>query len=254
MCFFSSINSYRISCTMRIEVDYRERELIEALNKFNDVQVDTVNLPIGDAIVYGKSGARLLVERKTLSDLSASIKDKRYSEQSIRLLESSDSPEMVYYLIEGNMELYRTTNKKHLLPPSTLISAMFTLSTEKRFSIHRTENAAESAFWLICISKKMDRTSEGQKSMGSCIRRGMKRSDKINRSNIEEIMLAQIPGISEHSARTLLGHCGGLRGLLKELEKQDNHLAEIKLNGSNGRTRRLGRNVVCRLQELLGTD
>ena len=46
----------------------------------------------------------ILIERKSLNDLESSIKDGRYSEQSIRLNSSEIHNHNIYYLIEGNIQ------------------------------------------------------------------------------------------------------------------------------------------------------
>jgi ERCC4-type nuclease len=93
---------------MRLIIDNRERDLIEKCgliisNNPNMVTIETDVLPIGDILMKTDEGKDvLLVERKTLSDLIASIKDGRYEEQSHRLKNASgfDSHNVIY-LIEG---------------------------------------------------------------------------------------------------------------------------------------------------------
>ena len=84
--------------TARFIVDDRERDLLRA---FSDLGVETTTrrLPLGD-VLLPRSGA--VVERKTLEDLAASIKDGRWREQRTRLLESG-AP--VFYIVEGVVDL-----------------------------------------------------------------------------------------------------------------------------------------------------
>ena len=76
---------------MKIIVDNRERALIPILkttieNKKLPIEIIIDTLEIGDAIIRDSNDNDLLiVERKQLSDLAASIRDGRYSEQSYRL-------------------------------------------------------------------------------------------------------------------------------------------------------------------------
>ena len=76
---------------MKIIIDKREAKLIEKINellplyKFENVELVTDVLDLGDILVKNDDEEMLLVERKTIADLLSSIKDGRYAEQSLRL-------------------------------------------------------------------------------------------------------------------------------------------------------------------------
>ena len=85
---------YHLNYSM-IKIDYREKKLIPIIQSLNNdynfnINIEVENLPIGDIIIYDKRGnEKLIIERKTLNDLAASIRDGRYSEQSFRLENNS---------------------------------------------------------------------------------------------------------------------------------------------------------------------
>ena len=77
---------------MLIKIDTREQELftkcqqiIEFVPKFKDIKIISQTLPLGDIIINDGINDCVIIERKTLTDLAASIKDGRYEEQSYRL-------------------------------------------------------------------------------------------------------------------------------------------------------------------------
>jgi ERCC4-type nuclease len=87
---------------MIIKIDNREQDLIklcqhyiEIIPNYKDIELVIEALPLGDAIIgNNKVNAngevcgfeeKVIIERKSLSDLAASIKDGRYKEQSYRL-------------------------------------------------------------------------------------------------------------------------------------------------------------------------
>ena len=79
---------------MELIIDNRERDLIKWFEDHNDkynenkIQFSKENLDLGD-IIFKKNGKMvILIERKTFSDLSSSIKDGRYKEQKNRILNS----------------------------------------------------------------------------------------------------------------------------------------------------------------------
>ena len=94
----------------------------------------------------------LLIERKTFSDLLASIRDGRYNEQSHRLTYSSGLPSHnIIYLLEGMFSQTKENDRK------TIMSSITSLNYFKGFSVMRTANVKESAEWLICTADKIQR-------------------------------------------------------------------------------------------------
>ena len=152
---------------MLIEIDCRERELhqqclayLQQNPRVENVVLKTSNMPIGDIIIYddlngNKLLEKIIIERKSVNDLAASIRDSRYREQSFRLSECSLHNHNIFYLIEGSFaNLGRRYNK------NTLLSAMTSISYNKGFSLYRTFSVAESAEWIIRMADKIHRSKE----------------------------------------------------------------------------------------------
>ena len=136
-----------------IQIDYREKELWNVLSKENpEISFQQINFPIGDIQISLKNTndeiiPLLLIERKTLSDLSSSIKDGRYEEQSFRLQDCHlFHNHNIIYLIEGDWNSYEFKQKKnkYLLPKSTLLSSMHSIQFLKGFSLLHTKNVVET--------------------------------------------------------------------------------------------------------------
>tara|TARA_Y100000389_G_scaffold60022_1_gene56117 strand:- start:6367 stop:7119 length:753 start_codon:yes stop_codon:yes gene_type:complete len=242
---------------MLIEIDFREKQLIEILKKHkmphSSIVWESANLPVGDVCITRGDSLKLYVERKTLEDLSASIKDGRYSDQSCRLSEAATSPELVFYLIEGNWNKYSANQHQHQLPLTTLMSALFSISTNKKFSTHYTQSCEESIEWLICVADKFRRTQYNVAAAPVKVQ-AQRRSDIINPSNVEEIMLSQVPGISVGTAAAILEQCGGLANTLSIVRSDPSSLAKICLKDKNGKGRKLPKNVIAKLLHLLGNQ
>jgi ERCC4-type nuclease len=152
---------------MLIEIDCRERELhqqclayLQQNTRIENVVMKTSNMPIGDIIIYDDSRGdklieKIIIERKSVNDLAASIRDSRYREQSFRLSDCSLHNHNIFYLIEGSFSnLGRRYNK------NTLLSAMTSISYNKGFSLYRTFSVAESAEWIIRMADKIQRSKE----------------------------------------------------------------------------------------------
>lgn len=236
---------------MRIVVDYREKALLDAFHQYHETaNVEAKNLEVADILIENEAGSKILIERKTLKDLSASIRDGRYREQAERLTKSCDVREHVFYLIEGSTTAYSKTNSKYTLPMATLVSAMFTLSTEFRFSLYRTNDVRESAEWISCVASKFNKGSAGTSNPSQ--RHLLKKSDEITRDNVESIMIAQVPGISIRSASQIIEQAGSLQQLLTIIKESPDRLHGFTVKTSNGKERRFSKSCIEKLRALLG--
>jgi ERCC4-type nuclease len=236
-------NTIKFLFVMRLIMDNREHDLIEKCgliltNQPNLTRIETAVLPIGDILMKTDEGKDvLLVERKTLADLLASIKDGRYEEQSHRLKHASgfDSHNVIY-LIEGMFSTLRTPLEKKLI-----LSAITSLMYFKGFSVYRTASLQETAEFLIYMADKIDRNfvkgvlpwylsskNEPEQSdttevgtLGPSYAGFVKKvkKDNITPENMGEILLCQIPGISSQYAQVILNHFGGFSTLLTKIKE-----------------------------------
>ena len=133
---------------MNSKIDSREKDIIKMIAPLQhdlglSIPTTIETLPLGDFILSNEQEELLIIERKKLTDLAASIKDGRYTEQSYRLDGSEFPNHNVVYLIEGNIKYYK--EKYTRVPKKTLYSAMFCLQYFKGFTVIRTEDAVETA-------------------------------------------------------------------------------------------------------------
>ena len=93
---------------MNIIVDTRESGLITQLKTSNvDILISQESLDIGDIHLCKPDGTiYMIIERKTIQDLAASIRDGRYKEQSIRLSQSNIPNHHILFMIEGDIDKY----------------------------------------------------------------------------------------------------------------------------------------------------
>ena len=135
---------------MIIKIDTREHELfskcesiISAVPKFADIKLISETLPLGDIIINDGTNDCIIIERKTLSDLAASIKDGRYEEQSYRLNGLNHHNHNIIYLIEGDITRFNAFKER--IDKQTLYSAMCSIHYFKGFSVMRSNNIEETA-------------------------------------------------------------------------------------------------------------
>jgi len=174
---------------MNLCIDYREHALLSRL------QADTKNLILGDITIEKDGQEIVIIERKTVADLAASICDGRYQEQSFRLLESTLDPHRIVYLIEGSLDSVQSISKK------ALMSAMISLWFSKGFSVVQTASVDETVEFIQHLFEKTSKESES-KDYVSTIK--IKKKDKLTPETVDILMLSQIPTISTITAKALL--------------------------------------------------
>ena len=135
-------------------VDGRESALLAALAD-RGVECERAGLPCGDAVV----GDRVIVERKTLRDMAASIKDGRWHDQLDRMRESGLG--MVLLLEDAGWQWGADetdfTDCVDGVPRSTLRSAALGAILRHGASLVVTRGVDESAAFLAAAADKASR-------------------------------------------------------------------------------------------------
>lgn len=277
---------------MLIKVDNREQDLLKQIQNlvlfipaFKQLKVETAALPLGDIIIYDDNDEKLIIERKCLNDLLASIKDGRYEEQSYRLNGLNHPNHNIYYLIEGDVNKANRF-KDNNIEKLTLYSAMFSLNYYKGFSVMRTLSMEETAIFICNTASKLSKsdkkayyenkpqantvanviTSEnGENNLAEAVEQNLeKESDKdyisvvkkvkkenITPENIAEIMLCQIPGISSVTAIAIMDKFKTIPNLINEIQQNDNCLKDISYQNSKGQSRKINKTSLANIVKFL---
>jgi len=272
---------------MKIIIDERERDIYEQCNSilsssstYSYLQVSREVLELGDIIFKTDDGKDvLIIERKSFSDLMASIKDGRYEEQSYRLLNSTGyPPHSIIYLLEGVLSELRTPIEKKIL-----YSAMTSLNYFKGFSVHRTSSKRESAEWILHMGSKIEkefikgkvpyyltqpfmrtfeRKSEEEENMqnvllkeeptssGYCSVVKKVKKENITPENIGEIILCQLPGISSTTAIAVMKRFQNFTHLIQEMNSNPECLNNITYE-SKGKMRKINKTSIENIMKYL---
>jgi ERCC4-type nuclease len=262
---------------MYIVVDNREDRIygyLENLHKVEmkeSIKIEKTVLPLGDFIIRSDDGIdRILIERKSLADLLASIKDGRYEEQSHRLKNASGIPSHnIIYLIEGFLSSISAQEKKMVL------SAMASIHYFKGFSVCRTYSLLETTEFIYSMADKVHRSLEkglvpafsnemkqeggqevdqeiqGGGSYASFVKKVKK--ENITAANIGEIMLCQIPGIQTKYAMAILTYFGSFSKMVEGVKAGTADFSKITYL-CNGKSRKIpkscGESIVLYLQNI----
>jgi ERCC4-type nuclease len=268
---------------MIVRVDIRENDLLQQINQlitnvpiFKNIIVKSEVLPIGDIIISDEKEDKLIIERKSVSDLLASIKDGRYEEQSYRLNGSPYHNHNIVYLVEGDVNKANRFKSDNGLGSEklTLYSSMFSLNYYKGFSVFRSFSLTETATILCNMAYKLgkDETKKPfyqntflkepgeEKDIGEQIETSEKdyvnvikkvKKENITNENIDEIMLCQIPGISAVTALTIIEKYKSLANLIKELENDQDCLKNISGTNAKGQTRKINKTSIANIVKFL---
>ena len=157
---------------MIIKIDAREQELfaackmlIEDISIFNEFTMESTNLPLGDVIINNGTNDIVIIERKTLADLSSSIKDGRYEEQSYRLNGIEHHNHNIIYLIEGNICVFNSQKSPEVKNKFLQYSAIVSLCLFKGFSVMRSQSIGESALILCNMAHKISQKFKQKKML-----------------------------------------------------------------------------------------
>jgi ERCC4-type nuclease len=255
---------------MKIILDERESTLydrcvfLHAENKKWSLEKRVI--PLGDAIIQDDEGKDLIIiERKSIQDLLASIKDGRYAEQSHRLQHSSGvPPHNVVYIIEGSFANL-STHHNHGDPKQTAYSCIVSLSLFKGFSVLRTTSVQDTADILVSIVDKMIRNFEkGQKLFYSdgerlvvtedpakyCSVVKKVKKDNVTPENMGEIILCQIPGISSTSAIAIMQKFNSFLHLIESIKEDPKCMDQISYE-TNGKSRKVSKTSIENIKKYL---
>jgi crossover junction endonuclease MUS81 len=275
---------------MIIKVDIRENDLYTRLKNLilftpslKDIQLTTETLPIGDIIISDEKHDKLIIERKCINDLLASIKDGRYEEQSYRLNGLEHHNHNIYYLIEGDINKMNNRFKNIDVEKMTVYSAIFSLNYYKGFSVMRTFNIDESAIFICNTANKLKKTEKlpfyksisniplssssseentnyinsvedmtgggSDKDYVNVVKKVKK--ENITEDNIGEIMLCQIPGISSVTSLAIMEKFKTISNLITQLETNNDILKDISYTNTKGQIRKINKTSILNLIKFL---
>lgn len=129
---------------MELRVDDRERYVIKNLEVFKDINIKVERITVGDYAVIYKGLLLAIIERKTLTDLAASIKDGRMDNNDKLLYARENTGCSVIYIIEGSP--FSSLQKKYgRIPFKALLGKIDSLRFRHNVKIIWTKDCASTA-------------------------------------------------------------------------------------------------------------
>jgi len=175
----------------KLIIDTREIKLIECLRQIS-ISFEVANLLIGDIILQHTLQMNermityeIIIERKCIQDMIASIKDGRYKEQKIRLqaehIKNNNNNQrqiIIAYILEGTLADLRLPADKNILLGS-IVSSIF----RDKIPILRTYSLQETTDLIMRIYERLNKDVK----------------DFFNISNTHNITLTPITPITDES-------------------------------------------------------
>ena len=221
---------------MKLIIDNREN-IKELFQISENVTFD--NLEIGDYLIKNEEKDILIIERKTINDYCASIKDGRNREQKKRLL-SKFTKNQIIYLVEGSLDFVQS--KYNRVNSDTVVSSI--LNTMMRDGIHvfHTKDSEETVFFIESICKKiskqgisfLENKTSHQDDLFNNLTKTTKNSN-IDKELCSKLMISNIPTISIKTAERILMNFGSIQNLINTLSvmEEDKRISYIQNLPSN---------------------
>lgn len=197
------------SVPVPVLADHRERSspLMAMLTTDQRFDLHTAVLPVGDYLL----DRRILIERKTIRDLAASVRDGRLFAQAARLVEA-DYPK-VALLIEGTSRDLSGLKIRY----EALQGAIINLSMFLGLVVLRSRSSEESLWIFRCLFRQ-----HRALVTGALPRKGRR---PRGRRALQYFLLQGLPGVGPDRARKLLAHFGTVSAVFRADESS---LAEVR--------------------------
>lgn len=185
-------------------------------------------LTVGDFLFKGKYDGipRLIIERKTVTDLLCSIKDGRFREQRTRLMETNAK---VVYIIEGN-----------IIPDKLIMGALENLAIRHNICVIPTDNEQQTITVIKNLYNKISQEyiQPANKYVSA------RRKNDVNLTPLEK-MLETINGVSPSIAAAIAKDYKTVYEFVIALKETPNMLYGLELSP----TRKLGPKLAQRISE-----
>jgi ERCC4-type nuclease len=231
---------------MPVHLDYRERGLHSLAPS-----LAVISPPVGDIWIGDVDGGLLrtggvVLERKTLHDLEASVFDGRYEEQRGRMLAyAAERKVAVAYVIEGETQTFHGRR----LTGESVVKLISQMQLTHHIPVFQTTTMHETLSLALAIEGEWAKAKGflPQEAGNAATPVAASYTKSASRDTPQSFLigvLTQCRGVSEAIARTVLQHVRNMEGLMRATEPE---LAAI--DGSGGR--KVGKAVAARLHGLL---
>ena len=230
---------------MLIEIDNRERSLIERLNEMK-VEFQVTTLDAGDIRISHNDVTIIIIERKTITDLDQSICDNRYRDQKKRLLDNYDR-KCIMYIIEGAIYTQFGNISKFNVSYDRIKGAVINTLIRDDLKVMSVKDVNETAEFICDVAKRVEKNPEKYTNTDESTTptiKNMSRHTKnsyVTKEAFVTMTLCNIPGVSNNTAFAIIKHYRTIQNLIETGNIND--IAELKLSSG----RRIGVKVATQV-------
>lgn len=240
---------------MDVVIDHREQKLKEHfLTNPQSFPISYENLPIGDIKITMDGELVLLVERKTIPDLAASIRDGRYKRQKLDLLASTPRKQLVY-LVEGRLDFEENDTQVCGVSKKGLISAFINTMLRDDIKVVNTNDMNDTINFIADVCTRIAETPSKYTSRGGeqleteLAPKARSSAAGMTTEKFFINMLCQVPGVSLKTAKALASSFGTLSGFFQQMHGKDDTeklkiLKAIKTDNGKGSQRAISQTVL----------
>ena len=222
-----------------LKLDNREGKLKELFEE-EKISIVYENLAHGDIQILADDVIIFLFERKTISDLIASIKDGRYKNQKYMLDQSGFTNDQIFYIIEGSVKWESTSSVN-----KSVNGAIINTLIRDKIGIFHTKDIATTFSLIKNIFDRVSRDPEKYLSRSTerqIVTLSINYKTTPDKCFIN--MLCQIPTISEKTATAIKNKFGAMKDLISEMtdktkEEQEKVLSTVKIVDDSGKQRKI---------------
>jgi len=227
---------------MLLTIDTRETIKKNVLASVKNSVVESLEL--GDYL-FEIDGDKLVIERKTISDFSASITDGRHREQKSRLLANFPKTHIMY-IVEGDFRNADESMVHQRVKSKTVFSSMINTMLRDDINVLHTSGTEETVLLLSYLADKLER--DGLKFMNkSAI---TSHTDNLvatvhpcKRKNVDtlvalQMMISCVPGISTVAAKRITSRYKTMSDFVTAVKSVDTDKQMIFIQEMRGDTER----------------
>jgi crossover junction endonuclease MUS81 len=208
---------------MYLLVDYRESAFINKLSEYSYIENDVLksveinnieisykitSLPIGDFVIQSDlddiNTVEMIIERKCIKDLCASITDGRFREQKTRLFDSVKDVSRITYIIEGakKIQIVEGVEKQNMLSQNIINGSILNLIYKHNYKVIQTDNKLDTFNNILLLYKKFKNGDIKNDKLNQTVELVTK-SKKISDNKLLN-QLCLISGVSSKTANVII--------------------------------------------------
>lgn len=209
-------------------IDNREAKLLSLFETKSTIPFEKKQLDVGDIQIM-KDVTTIVIERKTIKDLLASIKDGRYKEQKARLQSQIQQNKIktYFYILEGQTYNLRPYEK------TIYNGALISIQLRDGIQMIKTDNLNDTFQFITRLMSRMEKKDIFSKSVNNIENQTyldsvkLKKKDNIQPKEAQILMFSSIPGVSAKIGDVIIAKYGSLmelfdvyQGIETECEKE----------------------------------